>query len=147
MDISINLKAPAAAGDYVGYWSLRNASGKNFATFYVDIKVGGGGPFAVTGVTYTVSTFDENSYDDCPVVTANITANGAGSVTYYWTRSDGSNSPTESLNFTSAGTKSVERKWYLGSGASGSNFWLGIYIDNPNHQDFGHADVSKCAAP
>ncbi len=147
MDISVNLKAPATAGDYTGYWKLRNAAGVTFATFYVDIKVGGGGPFAVTSVNYTVSTFDENTYDNCPLVTASITTNGAGTVTYYWTRSDGSNSPTESLSFTSAGTKSVERKWYLGSGASGSNFWLGIYIDDPNHQDFGHANVSKCAAP
>jgi hypothetical protein len=147
MDNSIDLKAPSSSGDYIGYWKLRNAAGVTFATFYVDIKVGGGGPFAVTSVTYNVSTFDENTYNDCPIVTAEITTNGAGSVTYYWTRSDGSNSPTDTLNFASAGTKSVERKWYLGSGASGSNFWLGIYIDDPNHQDFGHANVSKCAAP
>lgn len=147
MDISVDLKAPSSPGNYQGYWKLRNAAGVTFATFYVDIKVSGGGPFAVTSVNYSVSTFDENTYDNCPIVTANITTNGAGTVTYYWTRSDGSNSSTETLDFASAGTKSVERKWYLGSGASGSNFWLGIYIDDPNHQDFGHANVSKCTAP
>jgi len=147
MDISVSLKAPDAPGSYRGYWKLRNGSGVLFATVYVDIKVGGGGPFAVTSVTYTVSTFDENTYNNCPKVTANIKTNGAGTVTYTWTRSDGATSPTESIDFASAGTKSVEQKWYLGSGASGSDFWLGIYIDNPNHQDFGHVNVSKCAAP
>jgi hypothetical protein len=149
VDISVNLKAPSANGSYQGYWKLRNASGVLFASFYLDIKVvdSGGGKFAVTSVTYSVTTFDENTYDDCPKVIAKITANGAGTVTYQWTRSDGATSSTESLDFAAAGTKSVEKKWYLGSGAPGSNFWLGIYIDDPNHQDFGHADVSKCAAP
>jgi hypothetical protein len=146
VDISVNLKAPSADGTYRGYWKLRNAAGTLFATVYVDVKVSSG-PFAVTSVTYTVSTFDENTYDDCPKVTADITTNGAGTVTYQWTRSDGATGPTESLDFAAAGTKSVEKKWYLGSGAPGSNFWLGIYIDDPNHQDFGHADVSKCTAP
>ena len=148
VDISVNLKAPSSNGSYKGWWGLRNASGVMFAQFYVDIKVGGGGGiFAVTSVTYNVTTFDENTFVDCPKVTANITANGAGTVTYTWTRSDGSSSPTETLDFASAGTKSVVKKWYLGSGASGSTFWLGIYIDDPNHQDFGHANVSKCTAP
>ncbi len=39
IDISVNLTAPAAAGDYTGYWKLRNASGVLFAQFYVQIKV------------------------------------------------------------------------------------------------------------
>ena len=147
VDISVNLKAPATPGSYQGYWKLRNAAGVLFATVYVDIKVGGGGPFAVTSVTYNVKTFNEGANKDCPKVTANITANGAGTVTYYWTWSDGTDTPIESITFDAAGTKSVEQKWYLASGTSGSNFWLGIYIDKPNHQDFGNTSVSKCTAP
>ncbi len=62
MDLSVDLKAPATPGDYTGYWKLRNAAGVTFATFYVTIKVSGGGPFAVTSVTYSVSTFSEGTY-------------------------------------------------------------------------------------
>ena len=147
MDLSVDLKAPATPGDYTGYWKLRNAAGVTFATFYVTIKVSGGGPFAVTSVTYSVSTFSEGTYVNCPKVTANITTNGAGTVTYDWKWSDGGNTPSESITFASAGTKSVEQTWRLGSGASGTDFWIGIYIDTPNHQDFGHASISKCTAP
>jgi hypothetical protein len=39
VDISVNLTAPGTAGDYTGYWKLRNASGVLFAQFYVHIEV------------------------------------------------------------------------------------------------------------
>jgi len=49
VDVSVNLRAPAAEGRYRGYWGLRNASGVIFGigdtskdAFYVDIKVVGG---------------------------------------------------------------------------------------------------------
>lgn len=48
VDVSVNLKAPAAEGKYRGYWGLRNAAGTIFGVgnaaneaFYVDIKVVG----------------------------------------------------------------------------------------------------------
>lgn len=48
VDVSVNLKAPAVAGKYRGYWGLRNATGTIFGVgnaaneaFYVDIKVVG----------------------------------------------------------------------------------------------------------
>jgi hypothetical protein len=49
VDVSVNLRAPAAEGRHRGYWGLRNASGVIFGigntskdAFYVDIKVVGG---------------------------------------------------------------------------------------------------------
>lgn len=39
VDISIDLKAPAANGNYKGFWKLRNSAGVHFTQFYVDIKV------------------------------------------------------------------------------------------------------------
>ncbi len=39
VDISVNLKAPAADGTYKGFWKLRNASGVLFAQVWVEIKV------------------------------------------------------------------------------------------------------------
>jgi hypothetical protein len=58
IDVSVDLVAPAVAGHYVGYWTLRNASGVNFGVygspFYVEIYV------VDTGKTYTPTpTFTE----------------------------------------------------------------------------------------
>lgn len=152
VDISVNLTSPASNGTKVGYWKLRNAAGVTFAQFYVQIKVSsgggggsGGGPFAVIHVTYDLSTFNEGSYTGCPIVTAHITTNGAGDVQYHWVRSDGPES-VQTLHFGSATTKNVSEKWYLGSAAPGTQ-WLGIYIDSPNHQDFGHININKCTTP
>ncbi len=39
VDISVDLTAPATAGNYKGFWKLRNAAGVHFSQFYVDIKV------------------------------------------------------------------------------------------------------------
>ena len=152
LDITVNMTAPAASGPHTGYWKLRNAAGVTFAQFYVQIKVdsgggggSGGGPFAVIHVTYDLSTFNEGSYTGCPIVTAHITTNGAGDVQYHWVRSDGPES-VQTLHFGSATTKNVSEKWYLGSAAPGTQ-WLGIYIDSPNHQDFGHININKCTTP
>ena len=136
VDISINLKAPATPGSYIGNWKLRNTAGVTFATFYVEIKVGGSGTFAVTGVNMSVSGGCGNF-----MIKADITTNGAGTVTYWWVRSDGA-TDTEvhpELVFDSAGTKSVTTTW--STTASGDK-WMDIYIDRPNHQQFGRANFS-----
>jgi hypothetical protein len=46
VDVSVQLKAPLQAGDYIGYWQLRNANGVNFGigsnaqqVFWVKIRV------------------------------------------------------------------------------------------------------------
>ncbi|HET6845515.1 MAG TPA: SH3 domain-containing protein [Anaerolineales bacterium] len=94
--------------------------------------------FAVTSVSYSFSQADYGGQSDCPMVTANITVNGPGDITYRWTRSDNASGPTDSLHFNAAGTKSVSENWALGATWEGTEHWLGIYIDDPNHQDFGH---------
>jgi hypothetical protein len=147
LDVSVNLTAPSADGTYTGYYGLRNAAGSVFTKFYVQIQVNSaGGGFAVTHVTYDVNTFNEGSYAGCPLVTAHISANGSGDVDYHWTRSDGSSGPATTLHFNAAGTKDVQDKWYLGSTATGTH-WMGIYVDDPNHQDFGHKNVDPCTSP
>ena len=165
VDIPISMKAPSNPGNYRGYWRIRNASGALIpieggfqgVSFYVDIKVKSPDAptatntspapvFAVTSVTYIASTFNEGTYVNCPTVTASITANGVGDVTYHWTRSDGSSGSVQSIHFDAAGTKNVSEKWYLGSAAAGT-FWMGVYVDTPNHQDFGHTAIAKCTAP
>lgn len=153
IDISASLTAPASDGTYRGNWGIRNASGLIFAHFYVQIKVnsgggGGSGPFAVTHVTYNLSTWNDSGHTDCPRVTAHITTNGAGDIQYHWTRSDNSSAPTKTLHFNSAGTKSINYDWALGSVWNGQSHWVGIYIDDPNHQDFGHKTfTTACTSP
>ncbi|HHY88035.1 MAG TPA: hypothetical protein GYA06_03820 [Chloroflexi bacterium] len=56
VDISIELKAPATAGTYQGYYKLANANGVEFGvgptgaeSFWVKIRVGGGGPTVTPG--------------------------------------------------------------------------------------------------
>lgn len=136
IDISVSLIAPSTPGEYTGYWKLRNAAGVTFATFYVNIKVGGGGAFAVTSVNLSVSGGCGNFQ-----IKADITTNSAGTVTYSWVRSDGA-TDTEvhpELVFDSAGTKSVTTSW---STTASGNKWMDIYIDKPNHQQFGRANFS-----
>ncbi len=148
IDISVNLKAPSTTGDYTGYWKLRNASGVSFITITVVIHVGGGGgggAFAVIHVYYTTTTWNDASHVNCPQVNAAIETNGPGTVTYHWVRSDSSSS-TNTLTFGAAGSQTISYKWALGSAATPGN-WVGIYIDSPNHQDFGHTAVTQCTTP
>jgi hypothetical protein len=149
VDLSVNLKAPASNGTFRGYWRIRNASGVLIPvqggyqgkSFFVEITVGGGGgsggPFAVTGVTMSVS-------GTCGgfTITANVTANGAGNVTYKWIRSDGAidNNVHPPIVYAAAGTQSVNTTWSVSAPAS--SFWMDIYIDSPNHQQFGRANFS-----
>jgi hypothetical protein len=145
VDLSVTLTAPASNGSYRGYWRIRNTSGvlipvlggTQGKSFFVDIKVGvSSGPFAVTSVSMAVS-------GSCGGfnITANITTNGAGSVTYHWIRSDGAtdNATHAPVEFTGAGTQSVNTSW--STNASGAK-WMDIYIDGPNHQQFGRAEFS-----
>jgi len=152
VDISVDMTAPTAPGAYRGDWKLRNASGVTFFGFYVQIIVssgGGGGSaaFTVTAVNYLLGTWSSPGFVNCPRVTAYITTNGAGTITYHWRRSDGDD-PEQTLSFPAAGTKSINADWARGSFWAGTNAWLGIYIDDPNNQDFGHLNfTSACTSP
>ena len=100
-------------------------------------NVPGSEEFAVIHVTYSFSQADYGGHSDCPQVTAHVTTNGPGDVTYQWKRSDGANAPFYPLHFNSAGTLDVTTNWALGHTWEGTEFWLGLYIDDPNHQQFG----------
>lgn len=59
IDISVQLTAPSAEGDYIGYWKLRNASGVNFGigdkaqkAFWVEIRVPGASYMAYSFVEH-----------------------------------------------------------------------------------------------
>ncbi len=153
VDISVTLTAPASDGTHTGNFGLRNAAGVIFSHFYVQITVGAGGgstpaSFAVVHVTFTYGTSNNGSYQNCPTVTAHITTNAAGDVQYHFTRSDGASASVQTLHFGSATTQDVTEAWYLPTSAGSASRWIGIYIDSPNHQDFGHSSfTSTCTAP
>jgi len=144
VDISLNLTAPGDVGEYTGNWKLRDASGVLFGEFYIEIKVQNPAtatntsppPFAVTSVNFINS-------GGCGGFTAiaNITANGAGSVTYHWVRSDGTadTTPHAPIVFTAAGTQSVSEAWTT---TNPGTYWIDIYIDSPNRQQFGRASFT-----
>jgi len=136
VDISINLTAPSTPNEYTGYWKLRNASGLAFTSMYVKINVGGGGVFAVNHVNFIVSGACGSFH-----IKASVATNGAGTVTYHWIRSDGATDTAthDPLVFTAADTQTVATDWFVS--ASG-HFWMDIYIDTPNHQQFGRASFS-----
>jgi hypothetical protein len=137
VDISVNMTAPASPGSYTGYWKLRNAAGTSFITLTVVIQVGGGGGiFSVNHVDFSVTGGCGNFH-----VTANVQTTQAGTVTYHWVWSDGSidTASHAPLVFSAAGAQSVTTDWAVS--ASGSH-WIDIYIDSPNHQQFGRATLT-----
>jgi hypothetical protein len=148
VDLEVSLTAPSTVGNYRGYWRLVTngnvlvpvVNGYQGKSFYVDIKVQNvvtatntTGPFAVTSVTFSNSG-GCNGFN----TTANITTNGAGSVTYHWVRSDGAvdNVSHPAIVFGSAGTQTASTSWNVGAAGT---YWIDIYIDTPNHQQFGRA--------
>jgi hypothetical protein len=138
-DASIVLTAPSTTGTHTGYWILRNASGISFhSNFYVQIKVTGGGgaggsPFAVTSASFNVT-------GSCPNfnMTVTVTTNGAGTVNLHRIFSSGTDTTPKTLTFSGAGSQTIDYgPVYFG--AAHSSEWTDIYIDSPNHQQFGRA--------
>lgn len=159
IDISVDLKAPAASDTYKGNWMLRNASGVIFGlgdenkAFWVQIKVQEATtqPFAVTGASFEMIP---NTYTAvCPaniVLRGKIKTNGAGTVTYTYQRDDGFISPPMTKNFDAAGELNLVDYVMPIGGAPGfawaGNVW--IWINEPNHQSFDKKVFTiNCLAP
>ncbi|MGD0352283.1 MAG: hypothetical protein ABSB38_02100 [Dehalococcoidia bacterium] len=86
-------------------------------------------PFAVTSVI--ANTSPSSFTGACPktfTFYATITANGPGTVTYRWERSDGGYSDIQSITFYAAGTKITTLQWELSGSASG---WHRIHVLTP----------------
>ncbi|KXK12509.1 MAG: hypothetical protein UZ14_CFX002002209 [Chloroflexi bacterium OLB14] len=148
IDIDVDLKAPASAGDYRGYWRLvTNAnvlvpivSGYQGRSFYVDIKVVA--PTNTSAPIFAVTSVSFANVGGCNgfTTTANITVNGPGTVKVKWVRSDGATPPVPpDIVFAAAGTQSVSISWT--TTASGTH-WFDLYVDSPNNQTFGRAQFT-----
>jgi len=155
VDLALNMTAPATPGNYRGYWrivtnsgvSVPIVSGYQGKSFYVDIKVQSAATATATATATTVPpafavtnvSFINSGGCNGFTATANITTNGAGDVTYHFVFSDGATDtlthPT--LTFAAAGTQSAEP--YTWTASAAGSYWIDIYIDTPNHQQFGRA--------
>ncbi|MBT3320715.1 MAG: hypothetical protein HN392_00340 [Anaerolineae bacterium] len=133
VDISVNLTAPTESGNYVSSWQIRNNKNVLFAKIYVQIKVQSG-PFAVTSVKL---------YAPNGGIAADITASGKGKVEYHWIiRENGQSDITtavEEITYSGAGEKTVSTTFTC---PHSGNFTAYIYIDEPNHQEFGSASFT-----
>ena len=144
IDITYTFQAPSTPGSYQTLFKLQDDNGVNFAQFWMQFKVDSP-TFAVSNVVLSA----EHSIisGTCPQTfdyQADIKANDAGTVTYYLAFSDGSNSSTQTLTFNGAGTKTITGSWVLN--ASG-DYWIKLYVDQPNHQWFGPLNLSLTCTP
>lgn len=140
LDISVNLTAPPAEGTYTGNWQISNASNLLFAKVYVQIKVLAG-DFAVTSVSDVDSFYISGRG---AALGAKITVNQAGKVKYHWIlREVGQPNLTtvvEEMEFAAIGTEEISTLWTACPHAG--DFTAYLYIDDPNHQEFGNTTFS-----
>jgi hypothetical protein len=148
IDVSANLKAPSSTGTYQGNFMLQNASGVNFglggsanSTFWVKIKAV---KFTVTKVTasaspktYTGACSPSTTF----TFTGKITANGPGTVTYKWERSDNASSSEDTVTFSEAGTKTVTTTWTFGGSGNVGTSWERLHVTDPNDIKSSKAEV------
>lgn len=150
IDVSVKMKSPAATKTYKGMWMMQTDKGANFGlganadgAFWVQIKVDQA--LAVTGATVAASP---NPYTGACAgtinITANVTVNTSGKITYYFITSMG-NSPTYELSFDAAGSKTTPV--YALTGTFTGDVTVSFYNDYPNHQACGPVTVTVTCTP
>lgn len=150
IDLSVNLVAPSSSGTYQGNWVLSDPDGNLFGVglngnqaFWVNIVVQSYAGFTVTEVDESMNSV--LSSGECQATftfNANIWTNGAGSVTYHWQRSDGSQSPSGTLTYTGTGYQTVSDIWSLGTSDTVISGWDEVVIDQPTLQSFSPVNFS-----
>ena len=147
--VEVPMKAPSSDGNYTGVWRFTAADGTKMGKYWVKITVGNPPPstlFAVTSVSYYMphTTIDMGCPNDV-TISAEITTNAAGNVSYKWDDSLGCpGCTTKSTSFAAAESKIIQRSMTIS--ASG-DYWTKLYIDDPNHQWFGQKDFHVNCTP
>ena len=150
LDVSVKLKSPGTTKTYQGKWMLQTDTGTTFGlganadgAFWVKIKVDQ--PLAVTAATISVAPAAYTGV--CPgalAITASVTANTSGKITYYFITSLG-NSGTLDLTFDAAGAKTTP-VFTLPVLITGP-VTISFYNDYPNHQEFGAVTIPVTCTP
>lgn len=138
IDVSLSLIAPVTPGAQRGNWMLETDTGKRFglgvnadSPFWVQVVVK-----KVFAVTNAVPNGPATWSGTCPgslPLTANITSDAAGTVTYYYVINS-VNTPSLSTTFSAAGTNTTPA--YDFSVTASDSLVIKVYIDTPNHQLF-----------
>jgi hypothetical protein len=171
VDISVDLVAPTALGDHIGFWLLRTAAGQLFGLgaeanqpVYVQIDVvaapgatapPAGTPGAVTVTAATLSVDQAAVTGTCPQTfefTGSYTSQGAGTVTYRLEAA--ADTPgfvfdlpaTSTAIFTDAGPRTVAVSYSLEfTGSVGGQVWL--HILTPNDLESNRVGFSLTCQP
>jgi hypothetical protein len=138
VDVTVPMQAPASYGIYTGYWGLYTDANYIFGRVWVTITAGSlPASFAVTGVSIT------GNLTTC-TFSADISTNAAGTVTYYFRYSSNAgasytNGSALPISFIGADTKTVSIPL-----PPSTTYLVHVYIDSPNHQEFGTAASFIC---
>ncbi len=146
-ELVVNLTAPEDDGEYQGTWKIQSNEGEQFGNYWVKILVGSPvseEAFAVTRVTFNVHSNIDMSCPNAVNIKAEITTNGAGTITYRWIDQADYSHGKKSLSFSEAGSKIVELSPTINTTLNYAYF---IYIDDPNHQKFGPAKFHVNCTP
>jgi len=136
--LSVDLQAPAQAGTYTGYWALLATDNSLVYNVSVRIQVKQAA-FSITRVNPVIS---DQSPAACPFtydIPLNFSSSAAGKATYYTSTSLGASSPARALKFSQAETLQETLSWTIDSSG---DYWLKVYVDEPNHQWFGPYNFS-----
>jgi hypothetical protein len=149
-EVSVTFTAPVKTGSSTANFMMETPNGYKFGLGLIDrpwsIKINIENLFEVTAASVTASA---NPYSGtCPAtitLTPTITVNGSGTVTYYMRIGSGISDPT-ALVFTASGSANGNSvNWPID--ASMTSLSVNVYIDNPNHQDFGTLTIPITCTP
>jgi hypothetical protein len=145
IDLMVDLTAPAADGDYKGFWKIQSNEGEQFGNYWVQIRVGPPpAAFAVTSVNFDVHPNIDMACPNDVSVKAEIRASAGGKVTYKWKDNAGGSSSTKAVTFSGAGSKIVDYQAHI---SLSGDYEASLYIDAPNHQWFGPVDFHVNCTP
>jgi hypothetical protein len=115
---------------------------------------GGGwsGPPKVTNVVaYIPGGQSSGAYTGpCPAThyfVADVTVDGACTVTYRWERSDGATGPVQTLVFSGASTQQIGDTWILGGGPGTGTVWERVNVLTPLPMTSNQASVTITCTP
>jgi hypothetical protein len=137
ISVVVPLKAPSTAGTFSATWKLQANDATQFGQVTVRIKVISAA-FVVTSVFTNLKNVSPSTCPYTFAIDISIETSAAGKVVYQMENSDGFVSSLQTLKFNDTGTKVVALNWSgLGVAASTTNYWMKVFIQQPNNQTFG----------
>jgi len=137
-------------------WKLQSNDGDSFGVepaggpFWVQIKVNEPVKFAVTSAT-TVAEKSKLTVNCANPLTLKFTTtmkiNAKGDVIYYFKRSDTVTTAPTTITLAGPETETKKYSWNIDAPITAGDYWVAMYIEEPNHQLFNKAKVTITCAP